>query len=149
MAKLFRPLPNEYMPKIDNLFVVEFPEHFNMPPYFIQSATKPRLINRKWWRGNKWENIEIRTLDPIGPSMTSAVVEFIDYCELNKPGLFSKNRELFEFTIKALDPTGVEVEKWVIGVKNLISVDFGKFDYTSKELQVIKILLEPSYCILC
>lgn len=149
MADMIIKLPSQYEPKVSNRFIVEFPEHFNMPPYFIQSVTKPRLINRKWWMGNKWENIEIKTLDPIGPSMTSAVVEFIDFCELNKPSLFSKNRELFEFTIKALDPTGIEVEKWVIGVKKLISVDFGKFDYENKDLQVIKILLKPSYCILC
>ena len=140
MAELFRPIPLHYQPKIDNLFIVEFPEYFNMPPYFIQGVTKPKLEK------GKWSNITVETLDPIYPSMTSSVVDLIHFCELNKPSFFSKKRNLFSFSIKALDPTGLEVEEWIIDVKQLVSVDFGDFSYADKEFQKIKLIFKPSDC---
>jgi hypothetical protein len=142
MPDMFHKLPPPEMePKRYNRFKVEFPELFRIPPYFIQSAKKPSWVN------GKWQNMDITLIDPIGPSMTEAVMDLIEYCDLMKGGLFSK-KPIFSYSIIALDATGVEVEKWIIDVKELLSVDFGDYSYGSGEIQKISIWFKPLKCTL-
>ncbi len=151
MAKLFRAIPIAQEPKRNNRFIVEFPEQFNIEPYVIQSTTKPRLtFTQKTfnlfniWKystvKSTWSNIEMTLFDPIGPSSSAAVVDLIKFCDVNQ------GDTLFSFTIKALDPTGIEVETWTIDVDSLVSVDFGSYDYSKDGLQKITMILKPSDC---
>ncbi len=142
MAELMFKVPVEVEPKRDSRFIVEFPTEFNIESWCIQGATKPLWVN------GEWQNIEIELIDPIGPSMSVAIVSLMEFFKKNKPGLFSKKKSLFSINIKSLDPTGVEVEKWTIGIEKLISVDFGSFHYGSDDIQKISIILKPSDCIL-
>lgn len=139
-VKILEKLPIPFEVKRNNRFVVEFPKEIEIESWVIQSITKPKLIN------GCWANIDIVMLDPINPSTSQAVMKMIEYCDKNKPSLFSKKRSLFTFTIKVLDPVGVEVEEWVINVEEFLSADFGNVDYSSDDIQKIKISLQPLNC---
>lgn len=142
MAELMFNVPSKIDIKRDNRFIVEFPKEFGIESYFIQGTTKPMWIN------GEWQNIQIEFIDPIGPSMSVAIVSLMEFFKKNKPGFFSKKRSLFSINIKALDPTGVEVEKWTIGIEKLISVDFGSYHYGNDDIQKISLILKPSDCTL-
>ena len=50
--------------------------------------------------------------------------------------------------LKALDPTGVEVEKWTLIGAQVTSADFGSFDHTDDGLANISINVQMDKCIL-
>lgn len=133
------PVGIEYEPKLDYRFLVEFPEEFNLESFMVQKITNPNL------REDKWDNIEITLLDLISPSTSRAVMNMVDICSKVKSGLFSK-KTLFILHIKALDPTGVEVEEWSCDIEKILLVDFGSFSHSGDDLKLIKIVLKPSNC---
>jgi hypothetical protein len=45
-----------------------------------------------------------------------------------------------------LDPTGVNVETWLIIGGDTFTIDFGNLDYSSDEVQIIKMSLTPIHC---
>ena len=151
MATLLFKTPVPVQPKMDNRFIVEFPEQFNIEPWVFQSITKPRITLKEKtfnffniWKystvKSTWSNIEMTMLDPIGPSSSAAIKDLIEFCDVNQ------GDTLFSFTIKALDPTGIEVETWTIDVESLVSVDFGSYDYSKDGIQKITMILKPSDC---
>ena len=140
MAELMFKVPTEIDVKRDNRFVVEFPKEFGIESYFIQSIKKPSLVN------GKWQNIEVSLFDPISPSMTEAVHSVMYFCKKNKLNFFSKKKCLFEIIIKGLDPTGVEVERWSVGIKEIVSIDFGSYDYAEDGIQSIRLEFKTSDC---
>jgi len=50
--------------------------------------------------------------------------------------------------LKALDPTGIEVEKWFIEQAMITGIDFGENDYSNDDLSNINLTLQPWRCIL-
>lgn len=148
----------EFDPKRAYGFVVEFPEELNIKPYTIQRITKPsvkftkkeinflNILKYSSLKG-KWNNIEITLFDLIYPSTSAALVNLVEFCD-NKKG------KKFTFKIKVLDPVmegsengvGEVIETWTIDVHSIVSVDFGKYDYGSKEIQKLKLILKPSDC---
>jgi hypothetical protein len=50
--------------------------------------------------------------------------------------------------LKALDPVGVEVEKWTLIGTQITKVDFEDFDYGSDDLAKVNMTLQPDRCIL-
>ena len=130
-------------PKRSTLFVVEFPQEFGIYPWVVQSVTKPRR------EGKRWENIDIRLIDIIGPSTSQRIMDMIQTCEQRQSFLQRLLGEsLFYMSINILDPTGVEIERWNISVKEIVSVDFGELTYGSKDVQTIKLELKPGDCVL-
>lgn len=138
--------PFQYEYKRINRFMVEFPEELGLESWMVQNISKPKFEN------NKWQNIEIDFIDPIGPSASQKLHELIRLNNNKKfqiLDLFKKHKKpIFEFTILALDPTGVEVEKWIICVKAILYVDFGKFDYNNDNITHLKMILKPLDCVL-
>lgn len=141
MAKLmFKPVPVEQEPK-RNYFIVEFPEELNIEPYLIDKINKPKFINYKW------QNIEISFIDLIGPSTSKIIYNAINFFKIQK---FKKSFPLFSFNISMLDPVGEVIEKWVINVKEVVSVDFGDFSHSDSKnkIQYIKMIIQPSDCVI-
>lgn len=139
MSTLVFKMP-EIEPKTNHRFVVEFPMELNIESYWVQSISKPKMVN------GKWENITITFIDLIGPSTSDTIFKLIGYCKKKKPGIFSKKRPLFSIKIKSLDPTGFELEAWTINIEKLIAVDFGDYDYGSDDIQTIQVVLKPLDC---
>lgn len=144
MATLVCKVPVLLEIKRENRFIVEFPKEFDIESWLVRSISRPHFKN------NKWENIEMTFMDPIGPSTSERLFKLIN--KYKKKGLFSfLKKDIFTFQIQSLDPVGQVVETWSVDVKELVSVDFGKYDYGVKDedsLQIIKMILKPSNCTL-
>jgi hypothetical protein len=86
----------------------------------------------------KWETISVTFRDPIGPSATQALMEWVRLHSESVTGRqgyaagYKKDIEL-----ELLDPTGVVIEKWILQGTMLNDVDFGSLDYSSSEIAEI------------
>jgi hypothetical protein len=130
--EVFKP----FEPKINNRFIVEFPTEVDIEKYFIKSITKPKYHN------NTWQNIRINFYDPIDPSTSHRLFNIIDKLRINNLKILNS------FKIKTLDPTGVTIEQWVIYVDEILTIDFGHFDYSNDGIQTPYMIIKPSNCIL-
>jgi hypothetical protein len=123
-----------YEPKRKNRFVVEFPIECNIKEFTVNTVTNPKYIN------GEWQDIHITFYDPLAASTTLGLYKLIKFVQ--------DNNQKFTIKIKSLDPTGVNVETWLINVGNTFTIDFGNLDYSSDELQIIKMSLTPIDCCL-
>lgn len=121
-----------YEPKTNNRFVVEFPIECNISEFTVNTITNPKYIN------GEWQDIHITFYDPLTTSTTLGLYKLIKFVQ--------DNNQKFTIKIKSLDPIGVNVETWLINVGNTFTIDFGNLDYSSDELQIIKMSLTPIDC---
>jgi hypothetical protein len=83
----------------------------------------------------RWESISVTFRDPIGPSATQALMEWVRLHSESVTGRqgyaagYKKDVEL-----EMLDPTGVVVQKWILQGTQLNDADFGSLDYSSNDL---------------
>jgi len=128
----------QYEPKRNSRFLVEFPEQFNVQQWSIQKINKPKFSD------GKWENIKVEFIDPIAPSTSQSLFKVVEFLKTN----VNDSKTLFSIKIKSLDPTGVEVEEWVINVEKVLTIDFGELDYGDDKIQQPYLILKPLNCIL-
>jgi hypothetical protein len=128
----------QYEPKRNDRFLVEFPEQFNVQQWSIQKINKPKFTD------GKWENIKVEFIDPIAPSTSQSLFKIVDFLKIN----VNDSKILFNIKIKSLDPTGVEVEEWVIDVEKVLTINFGELDYGDDKIQQPYLILKPLNCIL-
>lgn len=157
---MFRPVPIEQEPKRKNRFVLEFPTELGIESYLVQTSGKPSMeinpteipyMNTSTWVAGryKWNTIEVKFIDVIGPSTTQKVMEWVRLHAESATGRmgyavgYKKN-----LVLKALDPTGVEVEKWTLIGCMIQSVNFGDNDYSSDDLAEVTITIQPDICLL-
>ena len=87
--------------------------------------------------------------DPIGPSASQAVMEWIRLHSESVTGRqgyaagYKRDVEL-----EMLDPTGVVVSKWILKNTMCTVANFGNLDYNSDDLADIQITLRFDYAIL-
>ena len=160
MVQMFRPIPIEQEPKRNNRYVLEFPTELGIESYYVKTSGKPTItINSveinylntvDYVAGKyKWGTCDIVFLDVIGPSTSQKVMEWIKLHAESETGRmgyaigYKKN-----IVIKALDPTGVEVDKWTMIGCFITEGSFGEIDYSSDDISEVKITLQPSRCIL-
>ena len=160
MAVMFRPIPVEQEPKRKNRFVLEFPTELGIESYLVQTSGKPHItignveipyMNTSTWVAGryKWETLDIEFLDVIGPSTTQKVMEWIRLHAESATGRmgyavgYKKN-----LVLKALDPTGVEVEKWTLIGTSITDGTFDNFDYGDEEIIRVKITVQMDRCLL-
>lgn len=160
MAELIRGIPFEYEPKRVNRFFAEFPSELGIEVWKIQKFKRPSMkinsvpipfVNEQNYVAGKytWDTISITFLDPIGPSTSQQLMEWVRLHAESLTGRmgyaagYKKN-----IILKALDPTGVEVEKWFIEQAMITNVDFGENDYGSDDLTNITVEVQPWRCIL-
>ena len=130
--------PKQYEPKRNNRFLVEFPEQFNVQQWGVQKINKPKFSD------GKWENIKIEFIDPIAPSTSQSLFKIVEFLKTN----VNDSKTLFDVKIKSLDPTGVEVEEWVVNVEKVLTINFGELDYSDDKIQQPYLILKPLDCIL-
>jgi hypothetical protein len=160
MAELLRGMPFEYEPKRVNRFFAEFSDELGIEVWKVQKFTRPKMsINsveipfvnqRNYVAGQyKWDELNITFLDPIGPSTSQQLMEWVRLHAESLTGRmgyaagYKKN-----ILLKALDPTGVEVEKWFLEQCMITGIDFGDNDYGSDDLTNITLNIQPWRCIL-
>ena len=160
MAEMFRPVPVEQEPKRKNRFVLEFPTDLGIESYLVQTSGKPSIeinsteiqyMNTSTWVAGryKWSTIEISFIDVIGPSTTQKVMEWVRLHAESATGRmgyaigYKKN-----LVLKALDPVGVEVEKWTLIGCTITNASFDDYDYGADDIAAVKVTLQPDRCLL-
>lgn len=139
MAKnLNTKIPVAYEPKRKNRWILKFLENTSIESWFLSGTVRPSvevkhisIFGFNFSLKPKWQPMEIKMRDVIGPSSAQAVWKLFS----------SKNK--FNLVLEMLDPTGVGVEKWEINDCKIISLDFGCLSYDSDDLAEIIMVIQP------
>jgi hypothetical protein len=157
---LLRGMPFEYEPKRVNRFFAEFSDELGIEVWKVQKFKRPSMkinsveipfVNQKNYVAGQfaWDEMSLTFLDPIGPSTSQQLMEWVRLEAESLTGRmgyaagYKKN-----ILLKALDPTGIEVEKWFIEQAMITGIDFGENDYSNDDLSNITLTLQPWRCIL-
>ena len=157
---MFLPVPIEQEPKKMNRFVLEFPTELGIESFLVQSVTKPKIdiaqVETPYLNGFvysqgkvKYGTIEIKFLDVIGPSTTQKCMEWLSLAwepSTNRSGYQIGSKK--SLVLKALDPTGVEVEKWTLVACQIVTVDMGSYDMASDDISTVTVTVQPQQCLL-
>ena len=153
-------VPFDYEPKRKNRFFAEFPSelgievwkvrNFDRPKLDINSVEIPYMNEMQYVSGRyKWDPLTIEFLDPIGPSTSQQLMEWVRLHAESLTGRmgyaagYKKN-----IILKELDPTGIEVSKFFLEQCMITNIDFNENDYTDDELTTISLTIQPWRCIL-
>ena len=160
MADLLMKMPIPYEPKRENRWILRFPSSLGINEWYVESTARPKLkiasvaipfLNTETYVAGRfnWEELTVKFRDPIGPSASQAVMEWIRLCAESVTGRmgyaagYKKNVDL-----EMLDPTGVVVEKWILYGTFLSDVNFNALDYKSDALATITATLRMDRCVL-
>lgn len=153
-------MPIEYEPLRKNRFLIHFPSDLGIVEWWVSSASRPSITigsteipfmnTSSYVAGRyKWEAITITLKDPIGPSASQAVMEWVRLHNESATGrsgyAVAYKRDL---VIEMLDPTGVSVSQWILKSCQITDVKFGDLAYDSDDLASIEITVQPYYCLL-
>ena len=153
-------MPVPYEPKKKNRFILRFPSSLGINEWFVISTSRPKVtineveipfLNTSTYVAGRfnWESIDVTFKDPIGPSASQALMEWVRLHAESVTGRmgyaagYKKDIEL-----EMLDPTGVVVEKWILQGTFLTNVDFGSLEYSDDEIADISATLRMDRCIL-
>jgi hypothetical protein len=160
MANLLMKMPVPYEPKRKNRFILRFPSSLGINEWFVISTSRPKIaineveipfLNTSTWVAGRftWDAIDVTFKDPIGPSASQALMEWVRLHAESVTGRmgyaagYKKDIEL-----EMLDPTGVVVEKWILQGTFITNADFGSLEYSDDEIADITVTLRMDRCIL-
>lgn len=159
-GEMIRGIPFEYEPKRNNRFFAEFADELGIEVWKVQKFKRPSMkinsvevdfMNEKNYVAGRyrWEAMEITFLDPIGPSTSQQLMEWVRLHAESLTGRMGyKAGYAKNILLKSLDPTGIEVEKWFLEQCMITDIGFGDFDYGNDELINITLTIQPWRCIL-
>src|ERR1035437_7106796 len=87
-ADLLMKMPLPYEPKKKNRWLITFPADLGIQQWWLKSASRPSItqneveiefLNTSTWVIGRftWETIEVVFRDPIGPSASQAIMEWV------------------------------------------------------------------------
>ena len=126
MADLLTKMPLQFEPLRQNRFILRFPADLGIQEWTLVSAKRPSInqtateiqfLNTSTWVLGRytWDDINVVLRDPIGPSTSQAVMEWIRLGTESVTGRqgyaagYKRNLEL-----DMLDPNGVVASKWIL-----------------------------------
>jgi hypothetical protein len=141
MANFLMKMPVPYEPKKENRWILRFPSALGLNEWYFQSAARPSIkideieipfLNTSTWVAGRflWNEMKVTLRDPIGPSATQAMMEWVRLHAESVTGRmgyaagYKKDVEL-----EMLDPTGVVVEKWILQGTMVTNVNYGDLKY--------------------
>ena len=160
MSDLLIKAPVEYEPLRKNRFLIRFPSDLGVQEWWVESASRPTItqgeteiqfLNTSSWVVGRytWDTINITLRDPIGPSASQAVMEWVRLHSESVTGrqgyAAGYKRDLI---IEMLDPTGVAVSQWILKSCMITTTSCGELSYSDDGLSTISITVRPQYCIL-
>lgn len=160
MSDLLLKMPLNYEPLRKNRWLMRFPADLGIQEWWLKSAKRPSIkqngteiqfLNTSTYVVGRytWDPIQITLRDPIGPSASQAVMEWVRLHSESVTGRqgyaagYKRDVEL-----EMLDPTGVVVSKWILKNVMITNASFGDLDYSSDDLSEITLDLQMDYCIL-
>jgi hypothetical protein len=152
--------PVSYEPKRKNRFVLRFPSDLGINEWTLESASRPKIsqksveiefLNTSTYVLGRytWDSIQVTLRDPIGPSTSQAVMEWVrleSESMSGRQGYAAGYKRDIELDL--LDPTGVVVQKWILKNAWASDVDFGQLSMTDDGLATISLTLVIDYAIL-
>jgi len=160
MADLLMKMPIPYEPKRNNRFILRFPSTLGINEWFVETAARPHItinsveipfLNTSTYVAGRftWGMINVTFRDPIGPSASQALMEWVRLCAESVTGRmgyaagYKKNVDL-----EMLDPTGVVVEKWILEGTWMNDVNFNSLGYSDDKVSTVTASLRMDRCIL-
>lgn len=160
MSDLLLKMPVTFEPLRQNRFIFRFPSDLGIQEWTVESGSRPQIqqnateipfLNTSTYVLGRytWQTIPITFRDPIGPSASQAIMEWVRLCSESVTGRqgyaagYKRDVEL-----DMLDPTGVVVQKWILVNVFPTDVNFGTLAYNTDNLATISVTLRPDYCIL-
>ena len=161
MGDLLLKMPLNYEPLRKNRWIFRFPSDLGIMEWFLTSASRPKInqseteipfLNTSTWVLGRytWDTIDITLKDPIGPSASQAIMEWVrlhSESVTGRQGYAAGYKRDIE--LEMLDPTGVVVQKWILKNAMLTNVNFGDLSYSSDDLAEITATIRMDYAILC
>ena len=161
MSDLLIKMPMTYEPLKKNRWVLRFPADLGIQEWTLESASRPSInqnpveipfLNTSTWVVGRytWDDVSVVFRDPIGPSTSQAVMEWIRLCSESVTGRqgyaagYKRDIEL-----EMLDPTGAVVQKWILKNAWITTSNFGDLSYSDDGLSTITVNLKMDYAILC
>ena len=157
---MMRDMPFSYEPKRINRFYAKFGSGIDIESWKVQTFKRPSMkinsvpimfMNEQNYVAGRftWDEITIKFLDPIGPSTSQQLMEWVRLHAESLTGRMGYAQGYKkDITIEALDPVGVVVEKWTLKQCMITSIDFGDNDYSNDDLTNITLTIQPYKCIL-
>ena len=160
MADLLMKMPVPYEPKRQNRFILRFPSSLGINEWYVTSASRPKatiaeteipFLNTSTYVAGRfvWQPINVTFRDPIGPSASQALMEWVrlhDESVTGRMGYAAGYKK--DIDLEMLDPTGVVVEKWILYGTFLTDVNFGALSYSQDALADITASLRMDRCVL-
>ena len=160
MNDLLIKAPVEYEPLRKNRFLLRFPSDLGIQEWWVSSASRPTItqqeteipfLNTSTYVVGKytWDPINVTLRDPIGPSASQAIMEWVRLHSESVTGrqgyAAGYKRDLI---LEMLDPTGTAVSLWVLKNCMVVSASFDELSYDDDGLSSITLQIRPQYCIL-
>lgn len=146
-----------FEPKMKNRYILEWD---GVPGYMVKAAQRPTIqfepivldhinIKRKLQGKGEWQDITVTLYDPIVPSASQAVMEWVRLGHESITG----RRGYADFYKKDLDfymlgPVGDKIEQWKLKGAFIVSANFGDVAFDSNEPATIELTLAYDYAIL-
>ena len=157
---LLNKMPRVYEPKRKNRFLFRFPSDLGIQEWYVESSSRPSItqgateiqfMNTSTYVLGRytWDEMQINFRDPIGPSASQAIMEWVrlgSESVTGRQGYAAGYKRDIE--LEMLDPPGNVVEKWVIVGAFLTNVKFDDLSYSTDDIATITATLRPDYCIL-
>ena len=160
MSDMLLNMPLEYEPLRKNRFLLRFPSDLGIQEWWVSNASRPSItmgeteipfLNASTWVVGRyiWEQVNVTLRDPIGPSASQAIMEWIRLSSETVTGrqgyAVSYKRDLI---LEMLDPTGVSVSQWILKNCFIVSATGGDLSYDDDQLATWDLTIRPDYCIL-
>lgn len=160
MSDMLMKMPLQYEPLRKNRFILRFPSDLGINEWTVFSASRPQIsqtsteiqfINTSTYVVGRytWNTINVTLRDPIGPSASQAIMEWVrlhSESVTGRQGYAAGYKRDIE--LEMLDPTGVVVQKWILKNTWIQDANFGQLSYNDDGLADITITLRPDYCVL-
>lgn len=161
MSDLLIKMPIQFEPLRKNRWVIRFPSDLGISEWMLSSASRPSInqrsteiefLNTSTFVVGRytWDTIQLTFRDPIAPSASQALMEWIRLCSESVTGRqgyaagYKRDLEL-----EMLDPTGVCAQKWILKNAWISVCNFGTLQYSDDALADITATLVIDYAILC
>ncbi len=142
MADLIKTMPAPYEPKRANRWLIRMITttskdlgNKKLQEWVVSESSRPKFKKDKswkFWKNMTPDNINIVMRDPIGPSTSQVIYDFM------------VNDFKLDYDLELLDPTGVTIEKWEIRDCEILEVDFGSLDYDKDKIMMCGLLVKPN-----
>ena len=160
MSDMLTKMPLVYEPLRKNRWLLRFPSDLGIQEWTLESASRPKIsqksveiefLNTSTYVLGRytWDSIQVTLRDPIGPSMSQAVMEWVrleSESMSGRQGYAAGYKRDIELDL--LDPTGVVVQKWILKNAWASDVDFGQLAMSDDGLATISLTLVIDYAIL-